>query len=193
MSFIKSKILSLIEALKLTSEDELLLSAWQKAAELLVNTVKNGNKILIAGNGGSMADAMHFAEELTGRYYKNRPALPAIAIADPTHISCTANDFGYDHIFSRYIEALGKPNDVFIGLSTSGNSTNIINAINIANSNNLKTIALLAKGGGKAKGLATIEIIVPTDSTDIAQEVHKKLLHSFIEYIERQLYPNLYT
>ena len=141
-----------------------------------------------AGNGGSMCDAMHFAEELTGRFRKDRKPLPAaLAISDPSHISCVANDFGYDQIFSRAIEAYGRSGDVLLAISTSGNSKNIINAVEMAKSKNMKTIGLLGKEGGALKDLVDIPLIVPqTKSTDRIQEIHIKLIHLFIEGIERQ-------
>ncbi len=121
---------------------------------MIADCFRQGNKLLIAGNGGSLCDASHFAEELTGFFRKPRPALPAIALADPGHLTCVGNDVGYDKVFGRAIEALGKPGDVFVGLTTSGNSPNMVHAFKTAQSLGLKTIALLGKGGGKLKGFS---------------------------------------
>jgi D-sedoheptulose 7-phosphate isomerase len=132
-----------------------------------------------------MSDAMHFAQELTGRYRNNRKALPAIAIYDPTHITCVANDFGADYIFSRYIEALATENDVLLAISTSGNSRNIIEAVNIAKHKNMKVIALTGKTGGLLKELVDIEIRTPmSEYSDRVQEIHIKIIHSLIDFIE---------
>ena len=124
-------------------------SAIEKAGKLLVQSIKKGNKIISCGNGGSMCDAMHFAEELSGRFRENRKALPAISISDPSHISCVGNDYGYDFIFSRFIEALGNRGDVLLAISTSGNSKNVINAINVAKKKGMKIIGLTGKDGGR--------------------------------------------
>ncbi|RAP33998.1 D-sedoheptulose 7-phosphate isomerase [Candidatus Marinamargulisbacteria bacterium SCGC AG-410-N11] len=165
----------------------------ETAALLIKEAIENGNKGLICGNGGSSCDAMHFAEEFTGRYRKNRPALPVISLTDPSHITCVANDFGFDQIFARGVEAYGKENDFFIGLSTSGNSQNVIEALNQASKKKLKTILLLGKGGGKLKGKADLEFIVPGKTPDRIQEIHMMILHIIIEGVERHLYPDHYN
>ncbi|MGL4826489.1 MAG: D-sedoheptulose 7-phosphate isomerase [Vibrionaceae bacterium] len=160
----------------------------EAAAKLLATTFKQGGKVLSCGNGGSHCDAMHFAEELTGRYRENRPALPAIAIADPSHLSCVSNDFGYDFVFSRYLEALGRQGDVLLGLSTSGNSANVLKAIEVAKQKGIKTIMLTGKDGGKMAGLADIEIRVPAFGyADRIQEVHIKIIHIMIMLIEKEM------
>lgn len=160
----------------------------EAAAKLLATTFKQGGKVLSCGNGGSHCDAMHFAEELTGRYRENRPALPAIAIADPSHLSCVSNDFGYDFVFSRYLEALGCQGDVLLGLSTSGNSANVLKAIEVAKKKGIKTIMLTGKDGGKMAGLADIEIRVPAFGyADRIQEVHIKIIHIMIMLIEKEM------
>jgi D-sedoheptulose 7-phosphate isomerase len=152
------------------------------------DSIKKGGKIISAGNGGSHCDAMHFAEELTGRYRENRKSLPAIAISDPSHISCVGNDFGFDHIFSRFIEGMGNENDVFFGLTTSGNSTNIINAVQAARSKKMKSIILTGKDGGKIKNQADLTIIVPHFGyADRIQEVHIKIIHIFMLLIESEV------
>ena len=161
----------------------------EQVADLLANCFVQGNKVLIAGNGGSLCDAMHFAEELTGFFREKRRALPAIALADPGHISCTANDMGYEYVFSRGIEAYGKPGDLFIGLTTSGNSPNLIRAIEAAKSQSLKTVFFLGKGGGKLKGMADLEMIIEGFATsDRIQEAHMAAIHLIIEFSEKKMF-----
>lgn len=168
--------------------DEKNIQLIEQAALLLANSFKQGGKVISCGNGGSHCDAMHFAEELTGRYRENRPGFPAIAISDPSHISCVGNDFGFDHIFSRYIEAVGQSGDVLFCLSTSGNSKNILNAINVAKNKNIKVIALTGKDGGKIANLADIEIRVPHFGyADRIQEVHIKIIHILMMLIEFEM------
>src|SRR3954462_2864204 len=147
---------------------------------------KKRGKVLIAGNGGSAADAMHFAEELAVRFMKNRCAFAAIALCDTTVITCAGNDFGYDYIFSRQVEALGNPGDVFIGLSTSGNSANILRAFDIARSRGLTTCAFLGKDGGKARGVCDIELIVSAELSHRIQEGHKLLYHTVCEWVDER-------
>jgi len=161
-------------------------------SELIARTFQNGGKILICGNGGSATDAMHFAEEFTGRFRKNRKALPVIALTDPSHITCVGNDFGFEEIFSRGVEAFGKKEDVLIGLSTSGNSENIIRAFQKAKEIGMKTIALLGKDGGKLKGFGDFEFIIPAETSDRIQELHMTILHVIIEGVERILFPENY-
>ncbi len=157
----------------------------KSAGEIIVKSVKSGKKVISCGNGGSMSDAMHFAEELTGRFRDNRQAIAAISISDPTHISCTANDFGYDYIFSRYIEAIGKEGDTLLAISTSGNSKNILEACKVAREKGMKIIGLSGKDGGKLAEICDIEIRAPkSEYADRAQEIHIKIIHSLIHYIE---------
>ncbi len=163
----------------------------EAAAYLLVNSFKKGGKVLSCGNGGSHCDAMHFAEELTGRYRENRPGYPAIAISDPSHLSCVSNDFGYEYVFSRYLEAVGAKGDVLFALSTSGNSVNIIKAMEAAKAKGMKSIVLTGKDGGKMAGLADIEIRVPHFGyADRIQEVHIKIIHILIQLIEKEMEKN---
>lgn len=158
------------------------------AIELMSAALKNGNKIISCGNGGSMCDAMHFAEELSGRFRNNRRGLAAVSISDPSHISCVANDFGYDFVFSRYIEALGQSGDVLVGISTSGSSKNVILAVEEAKKKGMKTLVLTGKDGGKLAGLADLEIRAPySEFADRAQEIHIKIIHNFILGIESNL------
>jgi D-sedoheptulose 7-phosphate isomerase len=165
------------------------LTFIEHAALLIADSYKQGGKIITAGNGGSLCDAAHFAEEMTGFFRDKRPALPAISLSEPGHITCVANDIGYEWVFSRGIEAFGQPGDVFIGLTTSGNSPSIIRAFEIARKKDLKTIAFLGKGGGKLKGIADIELIIDGYKTsDRIQEVHMAAIHIIIELIESKLF-----
>ncbi len=163
-----------------------------RSSELLARQFQENKKVLICGNGGSACDAMHFAEEFTGRYRQDRKALPALSLTDPAHITCVGNDYGFTSIFSRGVQAFGQEGDVFIGLSTSGNSGNIIEAVKEATSKKMSTILLLGKDGGKLKGMADIEIIVPGKTADRIQELHMMILHIFIEGVERLLFPENY-
>jgi len=165
------------------------LSAIEKAGTLLVASFKKGNKVISCGNGGSMCDAMHFAEELTGIYREKRRALPAIALSDPGHLSCTANDLGFDKVFSRAVEALGRPGDIFVALTTSGNSQNLLEAVSTAQKMGLKTIAFLGKTGGKLRGRCDLEWIVSGFSySDRIQEAHMTAIHIIIEVVEKKLF-----
>ncbi len=164
---------------------ELIISA----SEQMIKTIKEEGKIISCGNGGSMTDAMHFAEELTARFRENRPSLPAIAISDPGFISCVANDYGYENIFSRFIEVIGNKGDVLLAISTSGNSKNVINAAKIARKKEIKVIGLTGKDGGKLAELCDIEIRIPHFGyADRIQEMHIKIIHSFVEYIETEMF-----
>lgn len=171
--------------------DENQIKNIKTAAIAMASSIKNGKKIISCGNGGSHCDAMHFAEELTGRYRNNRKPYAAIAISDPSHISCVSNDFGYEYIFSRFIEGIGNSGDCLLVLSTSGNSENIINAIQISKSKGICTIALTGKDGGKISSMADIEIRVPHFGfADRIQEIHIKVIHILIKLIEDQLASN---
>ncbi|MET4692282.1 D-sedoheptulose 7-phosphate isomerase [Endozoicomonas lisbonensis] len=166
--------------------DESCINAINDAAVLIADSFKNRGKVISCGNGGSHCDAMHFAEELTGRYRDNRPAYPAIAISDVSHLSCVSNDYGYDHVFSRYIEGVGFEGDVLLGISTSGNSGNIITAIEAARKKGMKVVLLSGKDGGKMAGMADVEIRVPHFGyADRIQEVHIKAIHIMIQLIEK--------
>jgi len=160
----------------------------ENAIDIIVNAFQNGGKIISCGNGGSHCDAMHFAEELTGRYRNNRKALPALAISDSSHITCVGNDYGYDYIFSRFVEAHGKSGDVLLGISTSGNSANVIKALETAKELGMHTIALTGKDGGIIKNLCDLEIRAPkSEYADRAQEIHIKIIHSLIDGIENRM------
>ncbi len=185
------------EIKKQFEEAQLILSQFQNtenfekietAIEMMCTALKAGNKIISCGNGGSMCDAMHFAEELSGRFRTNRIGLAAVSISDPSHISCVANDFGYDFVFSRYIEALGQSGDVLLGISTSGSSKNVILAVEEAKKKGMKTLVLTGKDGGKLADLADLEIRAPySEFADRAQEIHIKIIHNFILGIELNL------
>lgn len=160
----------------------------EAAATLMADAIKAGNKIISCGNGGSHCDAMHFAEELSGRYRNERRSLAAIAISDVSHISCVSNDYGYEFIFSRFIEGLGNEGDVLLGISTSGNSANVIRAVEAAKAKGMKVILLSGKDGGKLAGQADVEVRVPHFGyADRIQEIHIKVIHIFILLIERMV------
>lgn len=166
-------------------ENEQNMQLIENAARLMAECLLNGGKIISCGNGGSHCDAMHFAEELSGRYRGNRKALAAMAISDPSHISCVGNDYGYDFIFSRYVEALGKSGDILLGISSSGNSRNVILAMETAKAMGMKTIGLTGKDGGAMASLCDIEIRAPkSEYADRAQEIHIKVIHALIDSIE---------
>ncbi len=165
------------------------LDAIERAADCLVDALQQGKKILSCGNGGSHCDAMHFAEELSGRYRENRPALAAMAISDPSHITCVSNDFGYNYIYSRFIEGLGNQGDVLVGISTSGQSTNIIEAVKAAQEKGMKVVLLTGKDGGALAGMGAIEIRVDHFGfADRIQEIHIKVIHILIQLIEAKIF-----
>lgn len=169
------------------------LHAIERAAQLLVESFENKGKAFSCGNGGSMCDAMHFAEELTGRYRNNRPGIAAVSISDASHISCVANDFGYDYIFSRYIESHGRAGDVLIAISTSGKSPNVLKAAEAARALGVKVVALTGKPRSLLEEIADVCICAPGgDYADRVQELHIKVLHILIELIERKLSPQNY-
>ncbi len=180
------------ELLKDFIEIERKENITEKIAVEMAAAFQAGNKVLIAGNGGSNCDALHFAEEFTGRFRGNRRALPAIALSDSSHITCVGNDFGFDYIFSRGVEAYGKEGDFFIGLSTSGNSANIIKAVEAAKELGMKTIVLLGKDGGKLKGMCDYEFVIPGATSDRIQEIHMMILHIIIEGVEKIMFPENY-
>ena len=165
------------------------ISFIKKASCMLTECYRQKKKVLIAGNGGSLCDAMHFAEELTGQFRSKRPALAAIALSDPSHMSCVGNDMGFDEIFARSVEALGSEGDLLVVLTTSGNSANIVRAVEQAHEKQMKTIAFLGKTGGKLKGLCDLEWIVSGFAySDRIQEAHMAAIHILIELVEEQLF-----
>lgn len=158
----------------------------ENAGRLMVTAIQGKGKIISCGNGGSMCDAMHFAEELTGRYRNDRPGIAALSISDPSHLSCVANDYGYDFVFSRFVESVGNNGDVLLAISTSGNSKNVIRAIEAAKAKGMKVVGLTGKDGGEMAQLCDVEIRAPHSSyADRAQEIHIKVIHSLIDFIER--------
>ena len=162
------------------------LQAIEQAARLVATSLRQGGKVLTCGNGGSLCDAQHFAEELSGRYRQNRRALAAIALTEASHMSCVANDFGYDYVFSRFVEALGRPGDVLLAISTSGHSPNILRAAEAARAAGLRVVSLTGKDGGPLAGLSDVEIRVPhTGYADRIQEIHIKAIHIMIMLIEQ--------
>lgn len=177
-----TEALSVLEAF-ISGEEN--INRIKKAGDIMIASLKSGGKIISCGNGGSMCDAMHFAEELTGRFREDRPSLAAISISDPSHLSCVGNDYGFEQVFSRFVEGLGREGDVLLGISTSGNSANVINAVYAARKKGMKVIVLTGKDGGKLKNLADVEICAPPSKyADRAQEIHIKVIHSLIRYIE---------
>ena len=169
-----------------------LESAVAAAGQAIIASILQGGKLLTCGNGGSAADALHLAEELVGRYHLERRALPAICLnADPTAITCICNDYGYEHVFSRGVEALGRRGDVLVGFTTSGNSANVIAAFHAAAALGVTTVLLAGRDGGQARGLCQHEIIVPSGNTARIQEVHTLVLHQWLEAIDATPWPVL--
>jgi D-sedoheptulose 7-phosphate isomerase len=174
--------------------DPSCLAGVREFVRLAGATLRGGGTLLACGNGGSMCDAMHFAEEWTGRFRKDRAALPAIAFSDPSQLTCIANDFGFDEVFARSVEAYGRPGDLLVAITTSGGSPNILKALAKARAKGLSTVGLLGKGGGAARALCDVAIVVPLATTsDRIQEVHIKVLHIAIEAVERELFPANYA
>jgi D-sedoheptulose 7-phosphate isomerase len=174
--------------------DPRCLDGVRAFVQLAGETLKRGGTLLACGNGGSMCDAMHFAEEWTGRFRKDRAALPAIAFSDPSQLTCIANDFGYEEVFARSVEAFGRAGDLLVAISTSGGSPNILKALERARAKGIRTVGLLGKGGGKALPLCDAAIVIPLATTsDRIQEVHIQVLHITIEAVERELFPSNYA
>lgn len=170
------------------------LASVHAFADAIAACFAGGGRLHAAGNGGSMCDAMHFVEEWTGRFRGNRDALPALSMGDPSQLTCIANDFGFDEIFARQIEANAKAGDLFVAISTSGNSPNLLRAAEVARERGVTVVGLLGKGGGKLKSLCDVSVIVPHATTsDRIQELHIKIIHSVIEAVERQLFPSNYA
>jgi len=190
------KILEALETsaqlVALAAKDEGLWQFIAEAADMIVTAFKADKLILSCGNGGSAADAMHFAEEFSGRYRKERKALPVMAISDPTHITCVGNDYGFEEIFARGVMAWGKAGGILVAITTSGNSENIFRATEAAKERNMKVILLLGKDGGKLKGKADLEYIAAGKTTDRIQELHMMILHIIIEMVERTMFPENY-
>lgn len=169
-----------------------LSQSIDKSVSYLINAFLSRKTVISCGNGGSTCDAMHFAEEFTGRYRKNRPALPAMAIADPSHLTCVSNDYGFDQVFARSVDAFGQEDGVLLAISTSGNSQNILEAVKVAHDRKMKIIGLTGKGGGRLAPLCHTSFIVPGANADRIQEIHIKIIHTLIEGVERELFPENY-
>ncbi len=168
--------------------DAAALAAIEAAGRLLARAFKAGNRVYSCGNGGSMCDAMHFAEELTGRFRRDRPALAALAISDPGHLSCTANDFGYDQVFARFVQAHGRPGDVLVAISTSGASANVVMAAEAARERSIPVIALTGRPSSPLGTLAQVEVCTPAGRfADRVQELHIKVIHVLIELVEHEM------
>jgi D-sedoheptulose 7-phosphate isomerase len=164
------------------------IESIERAGASMVQSLKNGGKIISCGNGGSMCDAMHFAEELTGRYRNDRPSIAALSISDPSHMSCVGNDYGYQYVFSRYLQGVGREGDVLLAISTSGNSANVIEAAKVAKEKGIIVVGLTGKDGGKLAPLCDVEVRVPWNGyADRVQEIHIKVIHSLIDYIETNI------
>lgn len=173
------------------SDKELMVQCG-RFSQLLIRVFKADGRLFTCGNGGSHCDAMHFAEEFTGRYRKDRRPLGALALGDASHVTCVSNDYGFQYIFSRQLEGLARAGDVLVGLSTSGNSKNVIEAFKTAQQMGVKTVALLGRTGGELKALADLSIVVPAETSDRIQEMHIKIIHTVIETVERDLFPENY-
>jgi D-sedoheptulose 7-phosphate isomerase len=170
-------------------EDRGLLKRCVAFTDILAATFAGGGRVFTCGNGGSHCDALHFAEEWTGRYRTARPPLGALALGEASHVTCVANDFGFEQVFSRQVEALGRPGDLLIAFSTSGRSRNVLLALETARRRGLRTVALLGGDGGVVKDEADLAIVVPARTSDRVQEVHMKIVHAVIEAAERRLFP----
>ena len=172
--------------------DQKALGVVEKVAELLAGCFQSGGRALSCGNGGSMCDAAHFAQELSGRFRKDRPPLPAMAVSDASHLTCVANDFGFDQVFARVVEAWGGPGDILLPFSTSGNSPNLIAAAHIARRKNMKVVGMLGRDGGALLPLCDLSVVVPGRTSDRIQEIHVKIVHIIVELVERRMFSENY-
>jgi len=187
--FIKLQLQEAQQVLDLFIENPQNIDSINKAAQLMSESINNGGKVISCGNGGSMCDAMHFAEELSGRFRDDRAPLAAISISDPSHISCVGNDYGYNEVFARFVSGLGKAGDVLLAISTSGNSQNVIRAIEAAKEKGMLVVGLTGKDGGKMASQCDVEIRAPhSEYADRAQEIHIKVIHCLIGSIERNVF-----
>ena len=174
------------QLLERVRHDAALIQAIDQSGQTLIDTLANGGKIISCGNGGSMSDAMHFAEELSGRYREDRPGLAAIACSDPSHLTCVGNDYGFDQVFARYVQALGKKGDALVAISTSGNSANVLNAARVAREMGMSVVGLTGRGGGELTALCDVQVSIPWEGyADRVQELHIKVIHAWIDQIER--------
>ena len=173
-------------------QDAKNLEVMNEAVDLMASVFEQRGRIFACGNGGSMCDAMHFAEEWTGRFRKDREPLPAMALSDAAHLTCVANDFGFDEVFARSIRAFGHPADLLVAISTSGNSTNVLRAVEAAKSRQMQVFGLLGKDGGKIKPRCDLCLVAPGRTSDRIQEIHMMVLHILIESVERLMFPQNY-
>ena len=192
---VKAALLDAQKALEALLANEEALNAIEAAGQLMADTIAAGGKILSCGNGGSLCDSMHFAEEMTGRYRLNRPGFAAIAISDPSHMSCVGNDYGYEEVFARYTQAVGRPGDVLLAITTSGTSKNILKAVEAAKANGMKVVGMTGRVGSPLAEMADIASVTPSGSAyaDRVQELHIKAIHIMIELVERRLAPENYA
>ena len=190
---VKAALIEARQALDALIAADQTQEAIVQASELMAETIRQGGKILSCGNGGSLCDSMHFAEEMTGRFRNDRPGYAAIAIADASHMSCVGNDYGYRAVFSRYVEAVGRPGDVLLAITTSGTSANVIDAVEAAHKNGMKVVGLTGKFDSPLAQKADVAIVTPAGRwADRVQELHIKCIHILIELVERQLAPENY-
>jgi D-sedoheptulose 7-phosphate isomerase len=192
-NYIQNSLNQSNEVLATFINDKNNIQSIQAAISLFIESIKQDGRILSCGNGGSMCDSMHFVEELTGRYRKDRDPIAAMSMGDASHITCVANDYGFEFIFSRHVQAWGRNGDTLLAISTSGNSQNVILAVEEAKKKGMKVVGLLGKDGGKLKDMVDVAIVVDCPITDRIQEIHIKCIHIFIEGIERELYPEHYN
>ncbi len=191
---VKDTLSEALAALQALIGNEAMLQRIAAAGQLLADTFAAGGRAYSCGNGGSMCDAMHFAEELTGRFRDNRPGYAALAISDASHLSCVGNDYGYEQVFARFIEAHGRAGDVLLAISTSGTSKNVLSAVETAHQHGMKVIGLTGREATPLAELADIAIVTPAGKyADRVQELHIKVIHILIELVERQLAPNNYA
>ena len=189
LEYIRGQVAASAETKQKILEDTLFLEKIAEVIKISVQVYKNGKKILIAGNGGSAADAQHFAAELVGRYGFDRPSLPALALTtDTSNLTAIGNDYGYDFVFSRQLEGMAEEGDLFIGISTSGNSENILNAFKSAKQKGVITVALSGRDGGKMAEVADYTLIVPSDATPRIQESHLLIEHMICDAIEKEMF-----
>ena len=191
-SIIRSSLDDAQSVLHQVIHDPQTIKVMNQTTQMICEVFRDRGRIFTCGNGGSMCDAMHFAEEWTGRFRADRQPLPAMALSDPAHLTCVANDFGFDEVFARSITAFGRPGDLLIAISTSGNSQNVVRAIEAAKSADMKTFALLGKDGGKMKTMADFWLVAPGQTSDRIQEIHIMVLHILIEAAERIIFPENY-